>query len=92
MPQADRTWLMLQVDAAKAYGLPVVAIDYCPPDDAVCVRDTAARIRAAGVIPYVTGPALDVVGVGAMAGRRCAMACAAREGAPAGHARAMVSA
>lgn len=92
VPQADRTWLMLQVDAAKAYGLPVVAIDYCPPDDAVCVRDTAARIRAAGVIPYVTGPALDVVGVGAMAGRRCAMACAEREGAPAGHARAMVSA
>ncbi len=46
-----------------------MSIDYCPPADDVCARDTAARIRAAGVIPYVTGPALDVVGVGALAER-----------------------
>ncbi|RQQ41800.1 hypothetical protein DF121_23365 [Burkholderia stagnalis] len=75
---ADRAWLMLQVDAAKAYGLPVVSIDYCPPADDVCARDTAARIRAAGVIPYVTGPALDVVGIGALAERVRAPARAER--------------
>ncbi|WP_431819962.1 endo alpha-1,4 polygalactosaminidase [Burkholderia sp. F1] len=76
---ADRAWLMLQVGAAKAYGLPVVSIDYCPPADDACARDTAARIRAAGVIPYVTGPALDVVGVGAFAHELLASALAARE-------------
>ncbi|KVC82789.1 hypothetical protein WI74_05970 [Burkholderia ubonensis] len=76
---ADRAWLMLQVGAAKAYGLPVVSIDYCPPADDACARDTAARIRAAGVIPYVTGPALDVVGVGAFAQGLRASALAARE-------------
>lgn len=65
--RADRAWLMMQVNIVKAYGLPVVSIDYCPPADAACARETAAKIRAAGVIPYVTGPALDTVGVGAFA-------------------------
>ncbi|MGU7775011.1 endo alpha-1,4 polygalactosaminidase [Burkholderia sp. MR1-5-21] len=80
---ADRAWLMLQVETAKAYGLPVVSIDYCPPADAACAHDTAARIRAAGVIPYVTGPALDVVGIGAFAKRLRAPAFAWRDAAPA---------
>lgn len=63
---ADREWLLAQVKATKAYGLPVVSIDYCPPADAQCARETSAKIRALDVIPYVTGPALDVVGVGAI--------------------------
>ncbi|RQS61832.1 hypothetical protein DID96_32620 [Burkholderia sp. Bp8963] len=83
VPAADRAWLMLQVEAAKAYGLPVVSIDYCPPADAACAHDTAARIRAAGVIPYVTGPALDIVGIGALARCLLAPAFAWRDTAPA---------
>jgi len=76
--QDDRAWLMVQVAAVKAYGLPVVSIDYCPPDDGACARETAERIRAAGVIPYVTGPALDSVGVGAAGERLRAVAAAQR--------------
>jgi polysaccharide biosynthesis protein PelA len=63
---ADREWLLMQVQATKAYGLPIVAIDYCPPGDMQCARDTAAKIRALGVIPYVTAPSLDIVGVGSI--------------------------
>ncbi|KDB07607.1 Hypothetical-related protein [Burkholderia sp. lig30] len=76
--QDDRAWLMAQVAAVKAYGLPVVSIDYCPPADGACARETVERIRAAGVIPYVTGPALDSVGVGAAGERLRAGAFAQR--------------
>lgn len=64
---ADREWLLKQVKTAKAYGLRVISIDYCPPADSQCARDTAAKIRALDVIPYVTGPALDRIGVGSIA-------------------------
>lgn len=63
---ADREWLMAQINTAKSYGLNVIAIDYCPPADRQCARDTAEKIRSHGVVPYVTGPALDTVGVGAL--------------------------
>jgi hypothetical protein len=46
------------------YHLPVIAIDYCPPADRACARDTAKRIKAQGLIPYVTDPALSTIGVG----------------------------
>ncbi|HTI17301.1 MAG TPA: endo alpha-1,4 polygalactosaminidase [Trinickia sp.] len=66
VPPQDREWLMVQVRKAKELGLPVVAIDYCPPTDVDCARNTAAKIRELGVVPYVTTPLLDRVGVGAV--------------------------
>jgi len=67
VPAADRDWLMAQVKTIREqYKLPVVAIDYCAPQDRECARATAARIRALGVIPYVTDPALASIGVGAV--------------------------
>lgn len=45
-------------------GLPVLVIDYVPPEDRALARETAARIRALGFKPYVTTPALDAVGIG----------------------------
>ncbi|MBV8271713.1 MAG: bifunctional glycoside hydrolase 114/ polysaccharide deacetylase family protein [Cupriavidus sp.] len=63
----DRNWLLDQARTVREqYGLPVVSIDYCPPADRRCARDTARRIRALGVLPYVTDPALRTVGVGAV--------------------------
>jgi len=66
VPQADRDWLMAQVKTTQSYGLPVISIDYCASADRACARATAAKIRAAGVIPYVTDPLLTTVGVGAI--------------------------
>ena len=62
---ADRDWLMGQARKIRdEYHLPVIAIDYCPPADRACARDTAKRIKAQGLIPYVTDPALSTIGVG----------------------------
>lgn len=51
---ADRAWLLKQVAMVKKdYHLPVIAIDYCPPADLRCTRDTLRRIRKLGIVPYV---------------------------------------
>lgn len=44
--------------------LPVVAIDYCAGKDKACRRSTAERLKADGVLPFVTAPGLGVVGIG----------------------------
>jgi polysaccharide biosynthesis protein PelA len=65
VPQADRDWLLAQAKKIRQlYRLPVLSIDYCPPDDHECARDTAAKISDAGLIPYVTDGGLATVGVG----------------------------
>lgn len=62
---ADRAWLMGQARKIQdEYHLPVISIDYCPPADRACARETAKRIKAQGLIPYVTDPALSTIGVG----------------------------
>ena len=65
---ADRAWLMGQARRIRdEYHLPVISIDYCPPADRACARDTAKRIKAQGLVPYVTDPALSTIGVGRIA-------------------------
>ncbi|MDF3839679.1 hypothetical protein P3W85_43100, partial [Cupriavidus basilensis] len=65
--EADRNWLLGQVRTIREqYRLPVISIDYCPPADRQCARDTAARIRAQGIIPYVADPGLQTVGIGSI--------------------------
>jgi len=74
VPAADRDWLLAQAKAIEArYALPVISIDYCAPDDAACRSTIAAKIRATGLIPYVTDGALRTVGTGpdATASWRC---------------------
>ncbi|MBV2181439.1 MAG: endo alpha-1,4 polygalactosaminidase [Castellaniella sp.] len=61
--ETDRAWLLGQAQTVREYGLPVVAIDYCPPEDHVCARDTAQRIRVHGIIPYVGDGHLQTVDV-----------------------------
>ncbi|RLK39275.1 hypothetical protein C7417_2808 [Cupriavidus plantarum] len=61
----DREWLLNQARIVREqYRLPVVSIDYCPPFDRKCARDTARRISALGITPYVTDPGLQTVGIG----------------------------
>jgi len=65
--QQDRDWLLNQARIVREqYRLPVISIDYCPPGDRVCQRDTARRIRALGITPYVTDSGLQTMGVGAI--------------------------
>ncbi|CAJ0679779.1 hypothetical protein R82526_00380 [Ralstonia mannitolilytica] len=62
---ADRAWLMGQARTIRdEYHLPVISIDYCPAADRACARETAKRIKAQGLIPYVTDPELSTIGVG----------------------------
>lgn len=49
----DRSWLMARVRAAQTLDLPVIAMDYCPPDDPTLAAETRQRIRALGLIPHI---------------------------------------
>ena len=67
VPPADREWLTGQMKRVQAeYKLPAIFIDYVPPGDRELARTTARRIAADGFIPWVTAPALDILGVGAI--------------------------
>jgi hypothetical protein len=59
-----------RIDAARRFmqttGVPVVSIETCPADDRDCARTTAAQVLAAGITPYVTNAAMNVVGIGAI--------------------------
>lgn len=72
----DRQWLLAQSAVAQSYGLPVIAIDYCPPQDAAGVRTIADRIRGHNIVPYVgdghllTIPANEKVAAGTPGRRR----------------------
>lgn len=57
-----------RIAAARAFTqqtrVPVVSLEYCARNDRQCARDTAARVVSAGMLPYVTSKARDVVGIG----------------------------
>ncbi|MCI2810882.1 endo alpha-1,4 polygalactosaminidase [Eoetvoesiella caeni] len=54
VPSDARVWLLAQVNnVTTKYKLPVIAIDYCPPEDLQCSRDTVRRIGELNLIPYV---------------------------------------
>lgn len=61
VPEDDRKWLLAQAAKVQAYGLPVIAIDYCPPGNVECTRTTATRIRKHGFIPYIGDGHLQTV-------------------------------
>ncbi|MFM0014332.1 bifunctional glycoside hydrolase 114/ polysaccharide deacetylase family protein [Paraburkholderia sediminicola] len=67
VPEADRAWLLGQAKTIREqYHLPVISIDYCLPADRACARDTVTKIRALGIVPYVTDGALSTMGVGVL--------------------------
>jgi hypothetical protein len=66
VPPADRHWLLEQAGMARAlYGLPVIAIDYCPPEDVLGARDTVERIRSLGLVAYVGDGRLQALNLAA---------------------------
>jgi uncharacterized protein (TIGR01370 family) len=65
--ETDRQWLLARLgEVRERYRLPVMAIDYVAPHQRQLARQTAEKIRALGMIPWVTTPALDTLGVGAI--------------------------
>ena len=67
VPAADREWLTGQMRRVQTeYKLPAIFIDYVPAADRELARATAKRIAADGFVPWVTTPALDILGVGAI--------------------------
>ncbi|NMM18476.1 MAG: hypothetical protein HHJ15_00720 [Rhodoferax sp.] len=67
VPEADREWLLGQLQRARdEFHLPVIAIDYVPSAKRELARETARRITALGFIPWVATPDLTTLGVGAI--------------------------
>ncbi|MEN9372598.1 MAG: hypothetical protein RIR79_150 [Pseudomonadota bacterium] len=65
--EEDRAWLLGQLQKAqKEYKLPVMSIDYVHPAQRELARETAKKIEALGIIPWVTEPTLASLGVGSV--------------------------
>lgn len=61
--QNDRDWLLARsIEIQNNYGLPILSIDYCP--NSTCSQNTAKLITQQNIIPYVTDPLLQTVGIG----------------------------
>jgi len=82
VPQADRDWLETQLQPLRAQGMPLVAIDYLPPERRQEARELAQRLQSEGFIPYVTLPDLNYLGVSSIEvqPRRIALVFDPREG------------
>ena len=65
VPEPDRTWLLEQFrQSRERYGIDSIAIDYAPPGNRDQARELAGRIASHQIIPWVTTPAIDTMGVG----------------------------
>jgi polysaccharide biosynthesis protein PelA len=65
VPENDRTWLLGQLlNARNRYGLEALSIDYVEPGKRDDARKVAGKIAEHGVIPWVSTPGLDQVGLG----------------------------
>jgi hypothetical protein len=60
----DRAWLLARLQQVRGDGLVAIAIDYVPGTERALARATAARIRAHGIVPWVSSGALDRLGTG----------------------------
>lgn len=64
--EEDREWLLTRLREVQSAGIPVIAIDYVPPGNRNLMRETAEKIKALGITPWVTNKALSGLGVGRM--------------------------
>ncbi len=65
VPQRDRAWLLARLqDMRDRFALPGIAIDYCAVSQRALARQTASRIAAHGLIPWVAEATLSSLGVG----------------------------
>lgn len=65
VPEEDRQWLLNQFAAMRdQYQVDTIAIDYAPPAEREQAREIAEKIADHDVIPWVTNPELDMLGLG----------------------------
>ena len=65
VPEPDRAWLIEAFrNSRETYGIDSIAIDYAPSAARDQARDLANNIAVHGIIPWVTNPAIDSMGVG----------------------------
>ena len=65
VPTEDHDWILAQLRKCQTeYKLHAIAIDYVPASNRALARETAKKIKALGIIPWVTNPALNMMGVG----------------------------
>ena len=65
VPEPDRAWLLEQFRTSReTYGVDSIAIDYAPSADRDQARALAGQIAAHGIIPWITTPAIDTLGMG----------------------------
>lgn len=62
--ESDRNWLLKKLDALKQWKIPVISIDYVPLNQTDLSIAVAKKIHALGYIPWVSVPALNVIGIG----------------------------
>ncbi|RMF17144.1 MAG: polysaccharide biosynthesis protein [Gammaproteobacteria bacterium] len=62
VPDEDARWLLGQVETVQKLGLPVVAIDYLPPDRVNEAPALAGRIVSHGIQPWIADGHLTRVG------------------------------
>ena len=82
VPADDRAWLKGKFAELKQRGIPVVVIDYLPPERRDEARQLARRLSAEGYIPWVSVPQLDYLGISSLEvqPRRIAVVYDPREG------------
>ncbi|WP_439862371.1 endo alpha-1,4 polygalactosaminidase [Pseudomonas sp. MBLB4136] len=82
VPQGDRDWLEGHLAPLRAQGVPLVAIDYLPPERRAEARKLAKRLQEEDFVPFVTVPELDYLGVSSIEvqARRIALLYDPREG------------
>src|SRR5690606_31787384 len=66
VPAADRQWLEAQLKPLQERDLPIVAIEYLPPNQRPEARKLARQLLAEGYMPFISTPELDYLGVGAV--------------------------
>ncbi len=82
VPESDRKWLLGELAPLRAKGIPLVAIDYLPPERIEEARKLAKRLRDEGYIPFISTPELDSIGISnvEIQPRRIALVFDPREG------------
>ncbi|MHB8254657.1 MAG: bifunctional glycoside hydrolase 114/ polysaccharide deacetylase family protein [Acidiferrobacter sp.] len=66
VPKSTRLRLITKLKRVRRMGIPVVAIDYLPPDKRSEAEADARRIEALGITPWITNSTLTILGVGAI--------------------------
>lgn len=80
--ESDRKWLLSELEPLRAKGIPLVAIDYLPPERIEEACKLAKRLRDEGYVPFISTPELDSMGISnvEVQPRRIALVYDPREG------------